>query len=187
MSTKSKSGFFSKESILALAMGISLSVTYVAAAPTNRVAPESSESTTDVRKDLDVSEKAKLRKSIKEAIAKLAELNSTLSDCCEAITTQRIPKFALDNEPFTFVTGYLREIEVAMKDKWSELNSIPVIGDDAKALRKALAVARSRSAQNAAMLQQMKGNHTEIESAIDMDALYGLAKDTTNRINGLNV
>ncbi len=97
--SKAKRAPFAMQAGLTLALSVSASFTHVAAAPTPALAVVEARKDSDF-KDLQPSDKAKLRDDIKRAMVGLKNMNQFLANCCEVIVSgDHIPKQAIDDEP----------------------------------------------------------------------------------------
>jgi hypothetical protein len=181
--TSAKRQPFAMQAALTLALGVSASFMHVAASP----APSSAvvESRKDSKaKYLERLQKAKLRASIKKAMAGLEKLNEFLAGCCNVIvSSEDIPLHAIVGEPFTQIAESFREVESAMKDKWTAFADMPIIHDELRALRRSLATARSRASQNAVMVKQRINTPETVATDMDLDGLNELAKFSTKRLH----
>lgn len=178
---KAKRQPFAIEAALTLALGVSSSFAHVAAAPAPSPAAIESRKESGYY-EMSLSDKAKLRNNIKKAMSQLAGLNSFLRDACTYITSETVPLQAVKDEPFTQIASTLRELESAMKDKWPAFAEMPIIGSELLALRKSLAVARSRASQNSILLQQMVEHAVVVETGTDVGGLGRLADISTERL-----
>ncbi|WP_122316012.1 hypothetical protein [Pseudomonas cichorii] len=170
-----------RDALLTLALGISAAFLFVATTPVSATGILETRSDSD-KTQMSASEKSKLRSSIKKGITQLAKLNSTLQDSCRIIMTEPVSPAAIESEPFTQVANTLRDLEAAMAPKWAEFTDMPIIGDEVLALRKALATARSRAAQNSMLLKQMGHPVETIETETDVSGIGGLATMTSGRL-----
>ncbi|MGR2708907.1 hypothetical protein [Pseudomonas sp. AU10] len=168
--------------LLTLALGVSNAFVHVAGVPSFTAGATFESNATPGVPQLSVIEKAKFRATIKAAMTQLRELNSNLHMSCMLIMTEYMDLEARQSEPFTQVTKTLRDLEIAMANKWQQFSGMPIIGDEVLALRKALATARSRAAQNSMLIQQL-GNPVEtIETETDISGIGGLATMTSERL-----
>lgn len=118
---------------------------------------------------------------MKVSVERLSSLRKELEFSCKMIVTKNVTRAALENEPFTQVAFALRELESAMADRWESLYRMPIIGDEARGLRKLLAQTRSLSSRNAMMLRQMVELPQFVEAAADLKGLSTLATMATER------
>lgn len=173
---------FAMQAGLTLALGVSASFMHVAAAPSPVFTIVEARKESGF-KDLQPSEKAKLRENIKKAMAGLRGMNQFLANCCERILSgEEIPPQAIENEPFTEIAENFRELEVAMADKWSDFDEMPIISQEIQALRRALATARSRAAQNSMLLKQRQTFPDATASETDLEGLKELTAHSTQRL-----
>ncbi|KPW26630.1 hypothetical protein ALO83_104145 [Pseudomonas cannabina pv. alisalensis] len=180
--SKAKRAPFAMQAGLTLALSVSASFTHVAAAPTPALAVVEARKDSDF-KDLQPSDKAKLRDDIKRAMVGLKNMNQFLANCCEVIVSgDHIPKQAIDDEPFTEIAATFRELEFAMADKWADFSEMPIISDEMNGLRKALATARSRAAQNSMLLKQRSTVLEPASSDVDMQGLQKLTAISSERL-----
>jgi hypothetical protein len=174
---------FAMQAALTLALGVSASFMHVAASPVPTSAVVESRKDLEA-KDLEPLQKAKLRASIKKAMAGLKKLNEFLAGCGNVIVSgEDIPMHAIVGEPFTQIAENFREVESAMKDKWTAFADMPIINDELMALRRSLATARSRASQNAVMVKQRINIPETVASDMDLDGLYELAELSTKRLH----
>lgn len=171
------------QAALTLALGVSASFMHVAASPLPASSVVESRKESEA-KDLEPAQKAKLRSSIKRAMVGLKDLNEFLAGCCTVIMSgDDIPMHAIVNEPFTQIADNFREVESAMRDKWTAFSDLPIINDEMMALRRALATARSRASQNAVMVKQRISTPETVATDMDMDGLRELAGRSTQRLH----
>ncbi|NWC26899.1 hypothetical protein HYE76_10520 [Pseudomonas tolaasii] len=173
---------FTIEAALTLALGVSSAFAHVAAAPIPV------ESVIESRKqgglnEMPVAEKAALRANIKRAMSQLSDLSSFLRNSCMYIMADKeIPRDALEGEPFTKIASTLRELESAMKGRWELFSDMPIIGSEFLALRKSLAVTRSRASQNSILIQQKLNPAVVVKTSTDISGLGRLADISTERL-----
>jgi len=178
----SKGQFQAKDALLTLALGISTAFIHVAAAPAYAMSTVIESQKDSATLQLSTAQKAKLRSSIKEAMTQLRELKINLQESCELIMSEALDRDARELEPFTMVADTLRQLEAAMMGNWPKFVGMPIIGDEVLALRKSLAVARSRAAQNAMLIKQMGSPVETIETETDISGIGSLATMTSGRL-----
>lgn len=180
--SKAKLAPFAMHAGLTMALAVSASFTHVAASPS----PTSS--AIEATKEVDLTgmhpaDKAKLREQIKITMAGLRDMNQFLARSCKLIMSgEHIPQDAIESEPFTAISQNFRNLELGMASKWADFADMPIIGQETMALRKALATARSRAAQNSMLLKQRYKVLTETPSDVDMQGLQKLTAMSSERL-----
>lgn len=173
---------FAMQAGLALALGVSASFMHVAASPMPALSIVEARSKTDLQ-DMKPADKAKLRDNVKRAMAELRDMNQFLARCCEFIMSgEHIPPQGIEEEPFTSIAASFRELESAMSGKWSAFSGMPIIAQELGSLRKALATARFRAAQNALLLKQRSMVPEVAPSDLNMQGLQELTAYSTKRL-----
>lgn len=173
---------FPKVAMLSLALSISTACAQIAAA-----APQVVEiiKPGKAQEKSELEQKAKLRASIKQAIASLVQLHRTMEISCQALSSDDvIPRIALDEQPFTEVVRGLRSLEESTPID-SPLLDLPVIGDEFAALRRQLARTRSLAARAELLVKQRLNVPVVFESSVDTQGLKALADMTADRFNRL--
>ncbi len=173
---------FPKVAMLSLALSISTACAQIAAA-----APQVVEIVKPgkVQEKRELEQKAKLRASIKHAMASLGKLHRTMELSCQLLSSdEALPRQALDEQPFSEIVLGLRSLEESTPID-SPLHELPVIGDEFSALRRQLARTRSLAAR-AELLAKQRMNIPEVfDSSVDVQGLRALADMTADRFNRL--
>lgn len=169
--------------LFALVLGVSTSVAHVAAAPLS-ASPTVEQRVGENPEDL-VARNAMVMSYIKAATKKLLSLSQSLELGCKLIATEYVLRKGAYEEPFTQVAAELRAIESFMSEKWQQLDLLPVIGGEARKLRKLLAQTRSLAARNSMMLKQMISDPAYIKGQADPEGLKALAQIGTERAGQL--
>lgn len=169
---------------MALALSVTTSFAHVAADPLHWAQPALSESRSSDTQAI-LAAKARLRAHMKVSVERLSSLRKDMEFSCKKIVTENVTRKAIQDEPFTQVAAALRELESAMADRWESLYGMPIIGDEARSLRKLLAQTRSLASRNAMMLRQMVEQPQFAEAAADLQGVSTLAKMATERAGQL--
>lgn len=172
---------FSKVAILSMALSISTSCAQIAAA-----APQVVEIIKPgVSSKNELEQKARLRKSIKNAIASLRQMHKALEENCQLLSADAVfPRHVLSEHPYTEIIQSLRNLEEANKAA-SALAALPVIGEEYQALRRQLAKARSLAVRNEILVNQRLNTPQVFESDADINGLKALADMATDRLHRL--
>lgn len=172
---------FSKVAMLSLALSVSTSCAQIAAA-TPQVIEIIKPGQTSKH---ELEQKAKLRKSIKSAIASLRQMELSLMEACQILSAGGvIPKFVLIDHPYSEVVQSLRALE-EMNKEGAPLSALPVIGEEYQSLRRQLAKARSLAVRNEILINQRLNEPQVFESNIDPEGLKALANMATDRLHRL--
>ncbi len=172
---------FSKVAMLSLALSVSTSCAQIAAA-----APQ----VVDIIKPgvtskHELEQKARLRQSIKAAIADLRQMHKSLEESCHILSADGfIPKYVLIEHPYAEVVQSLRALEEANKEG-APLAALPVIGEEYQTLRRQLAKARSLAVRNEILINQRLSDPQVFDSSIDSNGLRALADMATDRLHRL--
>ncbi len=172
---------FSKVAMLSLALSISTSCAQIAAAAPQVVeiikpGPSSKH---------ELEQKAKLRKSIKTAMASLRQLHKSMEETCHILSVDIvIPRPVLNEHPYAEVIQSIRDLEEATKASAS-LAALPIIGEEYQSLRRQLAKTRSLAVRNEMLINQRLNTPQVFQSEIDPDGLTALADMATNRLHRL--
>lgn len=172
---------FSKVAILSLALSVSTSCAQIAAA-----APQVVEIIKPgVSSKHEFEQKAKLRQSIKTAIAALRLMHKSLEESCQILSANGvIPKHVLIEHPYAEVVQSLRALEEANRGD-APLAALPVIGEEYQSLRRQLAKSRSLAVRNEILINQRLNAPQVFESEIDTNGLRALADMATDRLHRL--
>ncbi|MCL8306360.1 hypothetical protein [Pseudomonas putida] len=172
---------FSKVAMLSLALSVSTSCAQIAAATPQVV--EIIKPGSASKNELE--QKAKLRKSIKSAMASLRQMHKAMEESCLILSAEAvIPKHVLEEHPYAEVIQSIRELEEASQASAS-LAALPIIGEEYLSLRRQLAKARSLAVRIEILINQRLNTPQVFESDIDADGLVALADMATDRLHRL--
>lgn len=172
---------FSKVAMLSLALSVSTSCAQIAAAAPQVV--EIIKPGASSKHELE--QKAKLRKSIKSAMASLRQMYKSMEESCLILSADAvIPRSVLEEHPYAEVIQSIRDLEEASKAS-SSLAALPIIGEEFMALRRQLAKARSLAVRNEILINQRLNTPQVFESDIDTNGLASLANMATDRLHRL--
>jgi hypothetical protein len=132
-----------------------------------------------------LSDNAKIRVAIKEAIMSLSELNELANDAGRSMLNNTPPRHTIEDEPFSDIASALRTLESLLDSRADLYSNSTSVRGEFSVLRRNLALTRSRTAQNAMVLKQMFHVPEVYESSIDMKGLEALASTSTERLHQL--
>lgn len=121
--------------------------------------------------------------AIQDGIAKLVQLDELAMAASQHMLSNTPPRHIIEDEPFAEMADALRSLESVLASKIELYSNLPSIRAEFSSLRRSIAVARSRIAQNSMLLKQMVNVPKSYESSIDVKGLEALASFSTERLH----